>query len=637
MITRYILIWSVCLALLASSAFADTTSILPAPKEIKAHAGETPVVFKVKADESFKAQAEALIEALQALTGKPSTLTTGARAAGDGDGIALIKQDGMGDEGYSVDTRKGIVLKASTTAGISHATATVLQIAEKNKDGVWQVPRLAMKDKPDFAFRGFLADLGRNPHSPETMRRLVDMMWLAKANYLHIHMTDDQLFSWPSKAYPKLMHPKAGWTIEDWQDLEAYSQARGVTIIPEFEMPAHSGVLRRTYPEVFGKTPAELATLDSSYKGLTTILREMMDVFQATPYIHIGADEAYGVDQEAQRKFINRINAYVRSQGRTTVVWEGPKPGNKAKGETVVDTNIIQMNWRSNEYTPADMIRDGYTIINATWDPLYLVDHYPRNMFTAVSSERFYNFDIKFFKHVNPNFPTYKSPRTIDSTKGLIGYLLPCWENREQNLFPLARQRLNAANARVWNSKGERSFESFLERDAKLETLLETIRPWKGEDPTGGWADRTEPATPGNLAHGKEVFVSRDGSQPHFGPQRLTNGATDKFDHFLGYSTIPEPMRIGVDLGDKKTVGRIEVYEFAHAKSWEKYKIEVSANGKKWAMIGQTEKGSRGEGNKVTFTFEPREVKYIRITTDGCQALLWSSFSRLNEIMAFEK
>ena len=54
--------------------------------------------------------------------------------------------------------------------------------------------------------------------------------------------------------------------------MEAYSQARGVTIIPEFEVPGHSGILRRRYPEVFGKTPTELATLESAFTGVTTIL-----------------------------------------------------------------------------------------------------------------------------------------------------------------------------------------------------------------------------------------------------------------------------------------------------------------------------------------------------------------------------
>ena len=86
-------------------------------------------------------------------------------------------------------------------------------------------------------------------------------------------------------------------------------------------------------------------------------------------------------------------------------------------------------------------------------------------------------------------------------------------------------------------------------RDARLQALLDTIRPWKGDNPTGGWPDRMEDPTPGNLAHGKPVSVSAGASQPLFGPQRLTNGATDRFDHFLGYPTVPKPLEITIDLG----------------------------------------------------------------------------------------
>ncbi|MBT5928514.1 MAG: family 20 glycosylhydrolase [Verrucomicrobia bacterium] len=47
--------------------------------------------------------------------------------------------------------------------------------------------------------------MGRNPHSPETLRHVVNMMWFYRGNDLQLHLTDDQLFSWPSKACPELV------------------------------------------------------------------------------------------------------------------------------------------------------------------------------------------------------------------------------------------------------------------------------------------------------------------------------------------------------------------------------------------------------------------------------------------------
>lgn len=606
-------------------------NILPAPKVYQASDGEVSLSSQIRHESVFADQAAALGEALKRVTGKALEVVVGGE---NSDAISLRVAKDLAKEEYRLDTRKGIVLKAATPLGMAHAAASLLQLVEKKESGEWHVPKVLIEDAPDFSFRCFLIDMGRNPHSPETLRRTVDMMWLAKANYLHLHLSDDQLFSFPSTAYPKLLSKRAGWTLKDWHELEAYSQARGVTLIPELEVPGHSGILRRAYPEVFGKTSTELATLDTAYAGITTLLFEMMDVFKATPFIHIGCDEAYGVPEEAQRILVNRLNKFVKSKGRRTVVWEGPRPG---KGGNKVDEDVIHMNWRSLEFPPEEMLKAGHSIINTTWDPLYIVDHYPKTMFTAVCSKDCYNFDITRFKHVNHGISTYSKPLHIRSTENVLGFCMPWWEGREENIFPISRQRLNAATARVWNDQGEDSFASFLKRDAMLKVLLETIRPWKGKEPTGGWADRMEDAVAGNLAHGKPVRVSAGGSQPQFHPQRLTNGATDRFDHFLGYPTEPKPLDIIIDLGEVCEIGRVEIFEAAVGKSWEKYELASSEDQKSFAEIGKTEKGSRGEENKVSFTFDARKARYLRIRTGGCQDLTFPSFSRLCEVMVFVK
>ncbi|MEN8774948.1 MAG: family 20 glycosylhydrolase [Akkermansiaceae bacterium] len=612
--------------LFVMTGLVGAVEILPAPKELSVGNGSIGLPTSIHVDEQFLVQADALALGLAQMTGAKILVST---KWGE---IRLVKKDGFGTEGYELDSTAKLTLSASSPTGIAHATATLLQILEKGEG--WQVPRVVVKDSPDFGFRCFLIDMGRNPHSPETLRRVVDMMWLSKTNYLHLHLTDDQMISFPSTAFPKLLSKRAGWTIDDWRWMEKYSQARGVTLIPEFEVPGHSTLIRKHYPEVFGKTPTELATLDSAFEGITTILSELMDVFEASPYIHIGCDEAYGVKEEYQRALVNRLNAFVKSKGRKTIVWEGPRQGN---GESRVDKDVIHMNWRSHEFPPQDMIAAGHPVINATWDPLYIVDHYPCTMFTAVPSEDCYNFNIKRFKHVNHGFATYAKPIQLDSTENLLGFCMPWWEGREENIFPVCRQRLGAVTARIWNGKGEASFESFLKRDARLKDILEVIRPWKGEAPTGGWSDRMEEVTPGNLAHGKPVEVSTGGSQPQFHPQRLTNGATDRFDHFLGYPTKPKPLEIVIDLGKVHEVSEIDIFEAAVGKSWESYEVSVSADRGEFVKIGKTDKSSRGESNKVTFSFDLKKARFVKISTNGCEDLTFPSFSRLCEVMVFAK
>ncbi len=607
--------------------------LLPVPKELEEKGGMNPLPsFVLLAGDTYALQANALAEALGQVT--EQAITVGEVWPKNEQCIRLLHDPLLHSEEYNLSTEGDIILKASTPVGMAHASATVLQLVHRNEEGKWEVPKLVLKDRPDFGFRSFLVDMGRNPHSPETLRRIVDMMWLAKTNYLHLHLTDDQLFSFPSTAFPKLLSENAGWTLVDWKEMESYSQARGVTLIPEFEVPGHSTILRRVYPEVFGKTPTELASSDVAFKGIVTVLEEMMDVFKASPYIHVGADEAYGVDEKLQRTLINRLNKFVKSKGRRTLVWEGPHPG---KGDDKVDEDVIHLNWRSLEFPPAEMISAGHSIVNATWDPLYIVDHFPQTMFTAVSSKDCYHFDIKRFKHVNHGFASYSKPIRLDSTENVLGFCMPWWEGREENIFPICRQRLTAVTARTWNDQGEASFDSFLKRDVKLKFLLDKIRPWKGKDPTGGWADRMEEPTEGNLAHGKSVRVSVGTSQPHFHPQRLTNGATDRFDHFLGYPTKPEPLEITIDLGEMQRIGRLVVYEAAVHGSWESYEISSSEDNEEFTTIGKTEKGMRGEKNRVSFTIDPRKARYIRIQTNGCEDLTFPSFSRLCEVMVFAK
>ncbi|MBK1833735.1 family 20 glycosylhydrolase [Roseibacillus ishigakijimensis] len=608
------------------TALSVEPTVLPAPKQMQTAKGGTALPLSVSAPEIFSAQAQALEGALRQLFPQ-----SGANSANSST-IEIQQAEGLGAEGYRIDIQDSVRIFATETEGVARAAATLLQLGEAGAEGAWFLPRGSLADSPDYAFRAFLVDMGRNPHSPATLREIIDAMWLAKTRYLHLHLTDDQLFSFPSTAFPKLLSEQAGWTLQDWHEMEAYSQARGVTIIPELEAPGHSGILRNEYPEVFGKTPTELASLDSAYEGLTTILEEMMAVFQATPYIHIGCDEAFGVDEHLQRALVNRLHAFLKKHGRETIVWEGPRLG---EGENKVNEEVIHMNWRSIEMPAPQMVEAGYRLINANWDPLYVVDHYPRTMFTAVPTQDCYELDLTRFKHINHAFETFHKPLTIRKSEQLLGFCMAWWEGREENVLPLCRQRLTAATARAWNDQGEDSFESFLQRDQKLAGLLARLHPGEKATPTGGWPDRREPSLPGNLAYGKEVTVSAGASQPHFGPQRLTNGATDRFDHFLGFPTKPEALEITIDLEEVTTIDRIEVYEAAVHGSWESYQVQVSRDGRSYRTIGETRKGSRGDSNKVVHPGDQVRARYVRLRTAGCEDLTFPSFSRLCEIMVF--
>ena len=55
-------------------------------------------------------------------------------------------------------------------------------------------------------------------------------------------------------------------------------------------------------------------------------------------------------------------------------------------------------------------------------------------MFTAVDVERCYNFDLKRWAHINHGFQTFKNPYFTKTDEGILGFCMPWWEGREENI-----------------------------------------------------------------------------------------------------------------------------------------------------------------------------------------------------------
>ena len=609
--------------LVFAGASAAQVGLVPRPSQAVVGPGRVVVGGVEAASPSFEEQAAALAAALE---------RCGVGLAGEGaPRVTLRLVDGGGAaEGYRlVADADGVRVTAATAVGAARACATVLQLVEV-AGGQASVPRVEVVDEPAMPFRCFMVDMGRNPHSPEVLRQVVDACWFYKVRYLQLHLTDDQLFSWPSRAYPKLHDARSGWTWNAFVGLEGYARARGVAIVPEIDVPAHSTILRQRYPEVFGVTPEDLATLREATAGMCTLLDELMQVFASSPYVHIGGDEAYGVAEDDQRDFVNRLARFVKRRGRRAIAWEGPRLG---EGEHKVDTDVLHVNWRTVDFPAQQMLEAGYQVVNAAWDPMYIVDHYPRTMFTAVPVATCYAWDPQVFKHVNHGMPTFATPHRATTADGIVGFLMPWWEGRQENLVKLCVPRLAAVAARAWSGAAAPSYAEFA---ADQRRLLQRYAQLAGAD-LGETPFAAADSQRGNLAFRGAVTVSAGASQPVFGPDRLTNGIPDRFDHFLGYPTQPEPLRITVELREPAVVARVVVHERAVGESHEVYDLLVSVDGATWARVGGAAKGTRGDRSFVEHRFEPRQVRYLRVATQGCHGLTFPSFSRLSEIQAFAR
>jgi hexosaminidase len=269
-------------------------------------------------------------------------------------------------------------------------TVSLLQ-ALSVQDGVVKIPHMSIHDEPFVAYRGLMVDLARYWHRMETIKQMVVMCRWYKIRYLQLHLTDDQSCVFPSKAYPKAATQNRHYTLKELHELETFARDRGVIIVPELEAPGHSDALRKALPHLNCSSGGGAMCLgkESTYDVLDKLIGEICDVFQSTPYFHIGCDEVERLgwekcsdckaymqkhkldnSMELYRHFIVRINELVKKHGKKTIVWEGFYK----EGKVDIPRDITVMIFECLYNMPADLIADGYPVINTAWQPLYVVN-----------------------------------------------------------------------------------------------------------------------------------------------------------------------------------------------------------------------------------------------------------------------
>jgi hexosaminidase len=258
------------------------------------------------------------------------------------------------DESYALATDApggGVSITAATCFGALRALETLSQLIQYNlSSGTYFMPAAAIADAPRFPFRGLMVDTARHFLSLPALRAVVDLMAYDKLNVLHIHISDDQ--SWPLviEALPLLAGRGAysnhshTYTVADMKGLVAYAWERGVRVIPEFDTPAHFGILRVSYPNFMAQHVAgSYCQVDPSNPGLvpflTTIWTALADIFPDDTF-HIGGDEfwptcwtenakimawaqALGLkDVEAMYNYyIKQVSGILEKLGKKTMGW----------------------------------------------------------------------------------------------------------------------------------------------------------------------------------------------------------------------------------------------------------------------------------------------------------------------------
>lgn len=232
-------------------------------------------------------------------------------------------------EGYTLDiSGSKATLRARDSRGLVWARATLRQL--EGADGFY--PKVSIRDWPAFPIRGFMHDVGRNFRSVEMLKRELDLFSQYKLNVFHWHLTDNPAWRIECKAYPQLNDPRFQrkgrdegkfYTYDEIRDVIAYARQRGITVIPEIDMPGHS----RFFDDTFGFSMAS----PEGMKVLRKCLEEFFSEIPAAdcPYFHIGSDEVH-VDNP--KEFMTFCESIVRAHGRTPIAWN---PGLEPSAGTV--------------------------------------------------------------------------------------------------------------------------------------------------------------------------------------------------------------------------------------------------------------------------------------------------------------
>ena len=407
-------------------------------------------------------------------------------AVGKNSGIEIKRGQNLPQGGYMIDSQDSVKVYVADRNGVSSALASLLQLLNYEDDS-FTLPKVKITDYPECNYRGLMVDTARKFRTLEQLFDYIDICFFYKANYFHIHFTDNQSYTLPSNHFPKLPTEGSSYTKDDIKKLNDYAFARGVTIIPEFECPGHAERVIATYPEFFGNKFNNDAVHDRNdiiyenadtkreapnimcpgkpgiFENIKLILEEICEMFPNSPYIHIGGDEAQisdwkncadctrymgenGIEsvKALYTHFVKKVSEIVLDLKRTPIVWEGfPKEGSEE-----LSREIIVIAWESYYHTADDLVKEGFNVINASWMPLYIV---PPEMPWDVNSILSWN--VYNWQHWWEKSEAYLNPIHLTPTKQILGGQICAWECTYEEDIKKVKEYLAALVERTWSIK----------------------------------------------------------------------------------------------------------------------------------------------------------------------------------------
>ena len=312
-------------------------------------------------------------------------VTSGSPGSGDFFLTLTTSDDRIGNEGYLFNVGNRVTISARTSTGIFYGTRTALQILQEDPARS-SIPRGKARDYPEYQERGFMLDVGRKFFSLGFLEDEVRFMAWYKMNDFHLHLNDNEVgagsspdwmhkyaaFRLNSGRFPGLASNDGSYTEQDIRSLEQVASQYAVTITPEIDAPAHALAFAQYRPNLTNqKYPRDILDLNNpdTYTFLNALWSEFLPWFDTTQ-VDIGVDECVPEEANECLQFINTYDAFMKQRGKTVRMWGSLT---KLKGNTRVNTDIVLDVWDNKWANPVDMVKQGFHIINANDNLLYIV------------------------------------------------------------------------------------------------------------------------------------------------------------------------------------------------------------------------------------------------------------------------
>lgn len=335
-----------CMVLTGVAANARVTHLLPTPQKIQTTSASFALGRAVAVTDPTNSK---LLQSV--LTEAGCTIEAGAAAKVN---VSLVQSisgaseptlAGYESEAYTLSVEANqITITAISRLGVIRAAQTLQQLAEDENGHVAALEGVNITDWAAFKVRGFMHDVGRSFITFEELKRQILLYSRFKINTFQWHMTENQAWRFEVKAYPKLTDastmtrfPGKYYTQEQCKELDQLAYEHGIYIMPELDMPGHSGAFERAMG--FGMQSTE------GVKVLRQALKECAECFPHAPYLHIGGDEVALTAQFAS--FLNDMTEYAHTELNKKVVWwnQCAKQGNARANVSASDPCDMAQCW----------------------------------------------------------------------------------------------------------------------------------------------------------------------------------------------------------------------------------------------------------------------------------------------------